>query len=647
MKLVDHSFLKLVTNEDIQEICRFADLDLLLVPMKAHPVFYKKYTKSLGRLEKKSALVQKLLPKFAFDLYEKGDERYIDVIALIIKSLKENFEKYLEESVDSVIKVEDIKKYTLDEYEVLYNKILDISATNISIEKFFIFLKLNGITFSENEKRQLAEKFHKVMNFRKLAEKFQREKEDEIKKREKELLFQLEQERSLFQRELNKYRKELSDASKREKQFVDELQDIKTKQEKDKQSLITDWIKTAELEASKRKVELDHELEEYRFARINEINDICEKKFTTKELEIQAKLENQEKKFTERLQVIKDSIDRICITKDKLEYEIKVLTEEKSKRKSDLKSLEQSEHNFYSNLKQRALEHRLDTLIFDGEKLESKEQVEKSNSLGDFSISMHRKSNFSNAVERSEFVEEIDDFAEDLKDNICLNFDNSAEISAIIIAALFSGKALVVEDSIGEILVESISALIDSQTTIVIESAGKSVGSFVNTINNLEERVIYIEGVLDDYNEILFENLCRECSKKYLFFGVSDVSNIKMLSKNIYNYAIVLDLESELHFPETDSIFVGRYDIDKFRPNFDRKVCLSYYDKYFRSLVSNAIINQRTCLDLSIMLQTYFYFISNDKLGEMIKRSILICCDYEMDNEDVDKREILSKSGVI
>ena len=97
MKLVDRSLIEDLTDGEIQEICKFADLDLLLIPMKAHPEFYKKYTKSLGRLEKKSALVQKLLPKYAFDLYEKGDEKYIEAISLMAKNLKDNFVNHLSE----------------------------------------------------------------------------------------------------------------------------------------------------------------------------------------------------------------------------------------------------------------------------------------------------------------------------------------------------------------------------------------------------------------------------------------------------------------------------------------------------------------------------------------------------------------------
>lgn len=647
MKIVDHSLLEQLTDEEIQEMCRFADLDLLLIPMKAHPEFYKKYTKSLGRLEKKSALVQKFLPKYAFDLYEKGDERYMDAIALIAKNLKENFARILLESFEPVVTIEEIKKYSSEDYEVLYKKILDISATEISFTMFFVFLKLNEITFTEDEQHQLVHNLQKVVDLHELEEKLSCEKDRELKKKEKELLSVFEQEKSHFQKELSKCQKELVDAKKREKQYADELEQIKKRQEQEKRSLLSETLKKVEEEANNRKSELDRELNEYRKDRINEINDICDKKYLDKDAEINKLIENQENAFILRKQEIQDSIDSMNQTKNEIVDTIKSLTQEEEKRKIDLNNLKQQEQDFYLQLDQRALAHRLDELIFGEQKLETDEKKEQKICLEQNAVSVHRKNAFSQSAEESEYVEKLVDFGEDLIDNISLNFDNSTEISAIIISALLNGKALIVEDSIGVLLSESVSALIDAETPIIIEGVATSKDSLVKTINALDEKVIFVEGLLDDYNEIVFENLCRECNEKYLVFGISDMRNIKLFSKNLFNYALVLEVESELQFPQSDNILVGKHDISQYRLNFDSKLCHNYYNKYFRQLVANGIMNRRTSVDFSMLLQTYFYFISSNTLGEMIKKSILKCCDFVMDDEDIDKKEILIKSGVI
>lgn len=647
MKLVDRSLIEDLTDGEIQEICKFADLDLLLIPMKAHPEFYKKYTKSLGRLEKKSALVQKLLPKYAFDLFEKGDEKYIEAISLMAKNLKDKFVNHLAESIAPPTTIEEVKKYTLDEYEMLYKKVLDISVSEVSFEMFFVFLKLNDITFSEEEQQQLIEKLKNAVDLRKLEEKYQHEKEEEIKKREVELLATCEIEKSNLKKELNRCRKELLEVSKREKSVTEELLEIRAKQENEKESVVSEWVRKAEQEASEKKLELDHEIKEYRTNRLKEINDMCADRLSIRETEINGQIEKLEQDLSSRKQELEDYFIEQNNTKKKIECEISELTQEKIRRQADVTRLEQREKEFYECLDERAVEHRLSNVIFESRVQEDETQNAPPIILNENVVSIHRKDDFSQPIEKSENIDKIDDFAEDLKDNIALNFNDSSEIAAIIIASLLGGKAIIVEDCIGILLAESLSALIDGNTAIVIETAGASIGSLVKAINEIEERVIYIEGIMDNFDEIMFEKICRECCNKYLFFGVSDVKNIKMFSKNVFTYAVVLDVENELQFPETDSIFVANHSIDIFKTQYDSKSCRMYYDKYFRSLVANGIMNQRTCIDLSMILQTYFYFIRNEALGEVIKKSILLSCDYNTNDENSDKKEILTKSGVI
>ena len=129
--------------------------------MKAHPEFYKKYTKSLGRLDKKSALVQKLLPKYAFDLFEKGDEKYIEAISLMAKNLKDNFFKGKEAAIikkfkydsegKTVSSIEKVLRYKFLSYILTYisdlESITSVVTTDFKLKKIFTknLLNLLGI----------------------------------------------------------------------------------------------------------------------------------------------------------------------------------------------------------------------------------------------------------------------------------------------------------------------------------------------------------------------------------------------------------------------------------------------------------------------------------------------------------------------
>ena len=132
--------LDLFNEEEINTVCKNADLTLFLIPIKDKR--YTKYAKTLGRLDKKSALVQKLLPGIAFNLFKKGEEPFKTAIATQLDAYRKKLGEAISKCMDPAICVDDIKAYNTKEMAELYFKILDISATDISIDLFFIFLNL-------------------------------------------------------------------------------------------------------------------------------------------------------------------------------------------------------------------------------------------------------------------------------------------------------------------------------------------------------------------------------------------------------------------------------------------------------------------------------------------------------------------------
>lgn len=70
---IDFKILELLNDEEINIVCKNVDLTLFLIPIKDKR--YEKYTKKLGRLDKKNALVQKVLPGIAFNLCKKIDTK--------------------------------------------------------------------------------------------------------------------------------------------------------------------------------------------------------------------------------------------------------------------------------------------------------------------------------------------------------------------------------------------------------------------------------------------------------------------------------------------------------------------------------------------------------------------------------------------
>ncbi len=86
---INFELLNLFNEEEINTVCKNADFTLFLIPIKDKR--YIKYAKTLGRLDKKSALVQKLLPGIAFGLYKKGEEPFRAAIATQLDRYRQKF----------------------------------------------------------------------------------------------------------------------------------------------------------------------------------------------------------------------------------------------------------------------------------------------------------------------------------------------------------------------------------------------------------------------------------------------------------------------------------------------------------------------------------------------------------------------------
>ena len=202
-------------------------------------------------------------------------------------------------------------------------------------------------------------------------------------------------------------------------------------------------------------------------------------------------------------------------------------------------------------------------------------------------------------------------------------------------------------DSIGEKVICNLSFLINACMPAVLQvGAGKTnLCEILDAIKRLDSDIIYINGVLDNYDEIAFEIICRECSEKIVCFGIAELSKLKTMSKNVFNHAIVLDVEEYIHFPISENIFIGNQNIFEFSLEYNENLCMSYWKKYFQKLTASGFIGKKLSLDLSRMLQTYYALQSEETLGIIMQDIIFRMCDCE-DVKSEELKKILKKCGI-
>ncbi|HIT90538.1 MAG TPA: hypothetical protein IAC41_08995 [Candidatus Merdenecus merdavium] len=189
---------------------------------------------------------------------------------------------------------------------------------------------------------------------------------------------------------------------------------------------------------------------------------------------------------------------------------------------------------------------------------------------------------FSKNTEYSEDVKDLQDFASDLSDNIAINFDQSLEITATMLSAMLNDKVIIAQNSILSELAISVSALIDEMTPFVVDlsDGGNLLLDVIKEINESKTRTVVIEGLLDRYDETVFSSICRACDEKYLFFGISQIESLSLLSRSIYNLGIVLDVEPLLRFSSCEAMWVGKYDPKAYTILYNEKCCQEYYSTF-------------------------------------------------------------------
>lgn len=242
-------------------------------------------------------------------------------------------------------------------------------------------------------------------------------------------------------------------------------------------------------------------------------------------------------------------------------------------------------------------------------------------------------------------ISDIVEFCEELSDNISLHFEEQFELSATVVSALVNNKAIILSDSVGEIIANDVSALVDGSTAdyIFISSIQEDLSEIINSINESETKTVYIDGVVNTFNEAAFIAICKNCENKHLFFGSGTKELVNMLSKNIWNYSIYLETESYICIPRKGGLRMGNYDLLGISIQAEEQEILKYY-KQMRLFVRQGLMTNKIGVDYAYLLSSYHQIIAGDRMGIPLLYSVYLCCkDNDSDSEEYEEKLKLCK----
>lgn len=523
-KEIDYSILDKLTEEDIDIVSNNIDLDILLHPIKHNTKHYSRYTRILGRLDRRSKLVQKNMPKIALELFHKEDKNFYHIFAVEVMKLKNVFMEIVETDVEDNVTLEDLTDYTIEDYIVLLSQIDNLPKHNIDIRLFILQLKLNGIEIDNKKELDLVNQWRYHSGVKKLKEEFQIEKELLIKENE-------------------------IDTSKKLKNLKVHFETLLTEKEYN-EKLLSECIEKREEEIVKLKGELADKKNELLNAEsenmentehIKSLIEECSKYSETIE-RLQTLLNNQNKEYCEELQKEWEVKNSNCL-EEKLHIEEQIVNKQRevdelSQKENELlislESMKKRMDSYTTNIEQQITNKLVAATV---EKINESNKPKQSIAYGGLSdlyiIEGSTVPHYTELIDNDDFLDMVDDNLENVGCKSKSNefIDNiSATINTNLVPLLCGFGAR-------QVAMAYIAARYAEHPTVIsIPNGFTNTNQLESVINETKTECVIIEDAFGKMSENILLPILRNNLKKQLFFCCEDINNLRYLDKYYYNY---------------------------------------------------------------------------------------------------------------
>ena len=181
--MINEVFIDSLTDEELLSILDDpASFDVLLAPMKRsrqNPT-YRKFDKYLGKKDKKSILVKKYLPKIALELYKGGDGNYVSIVKSLADNRAEMLVQIYEGLYDKPFSSEEVQTFSGKQLIDFINRHVDEDDSDaLKLDLFWTQLKLNGVIFDEEIKKEVNSYFGVIEENNNIEESKDSESEEE------------------------------------------------------------------------------------------------------------------------------------------------------------------------------------------------------------------------------------------------------------------------------------------------------------------------------------------------------------------------------------------------------------------------------------------------------------------------------------
>ena len=229
------------------------------------------------------------------------------------------------------------------------------------------------------------------------------------------------------------------------------------------------------------------------------------------------------------------------------------------------------------------------------------------------------------------------EFIEDFGENLSILLNEPNDIACSVISVLSAGKSVLLDNELCCHVAMSYALLTEKKQPdcIFVVDSQVNVNSLINEVLSCDTDTVVIMGLFDSFNEMAINSLCQVCNKKNLFFGVSSKDKTRLLSKDIYNHVIYLDIEEYLKTSrKKENLIVSSNSLEDLLAIPDEKSVSSVYDTQMKQLVRDRRISNTFACTMSRIIATYISVVSTKQLGTIILQAIENACKDSAEKDE-------------
>ena len=157
----------------------------------------------------------------------------------------------------------------------------------------------------------------------------------------------------------------------------------------------------------------------------------------------------------------------------------------------------------------------------------------------------------------------------------------------------------------------------------------------IDFINDMPEKTILVDGVIDRFDDKALSSICRNCRDKILIFSYAEKSTLEIISKSYLQYCIPLFLEEKLTFESREELLISNQTYHNFLPEVGTKECHQAYQKYIQKLFYKGHLTKSLALELSKFIAIYKAMTRGGNVSDLAKETIRFYVSDNGESEEV------------